>query len=227
MVTLDFANTVRRVQEDPRVSRPYTPAQIDHLQRLGADVDVRLADAGVELTMGSEPTFVALDEPTAAEWTVAADGPRKRELANNLAAALAERVREGRAGSAQPGQVVPGRDLAALADRADLAPGRGAALGRPGPARRSVRRRAGRGGGFGSGGAELARRSRPAFGLPTEQLQPCYEDPLAALADEVGRPTAHDLSWIRLRRIPHLIAELDRSATPVAWALPLAPAWWG
>ena len=55
---------MRRVQEDPRVSRPYTPAQIDQLQRLGADVDVRLADAGVELTMGSEPTFVApLDSP--------------------------------------------------------------------------------------------------------------------------------------------------------------------
>ena len=35
--------------------------------------------------MGGEPTFVSADDMTSAQWTVAADGPEKRELANRLA----------------------------------------------------------------------------------------------------------------------------------------------
>ena len=71
--------------------------------------------------MGGEPTFVSVDDMVSAEWTVAADGPQKRELANGLAGRAAPSVRPGRAGPAQPGQVVSRRAAAALADRADLA----------------------------------------------------------------------------------------------------------
>ena len=56
--------------------------------------------------MGGEPTFVSADDMTSAQWTVAADGPEKREMANRLAAALAGPLRQGRAGPARRGQVV-------------------------------------------------------------------------------------------------------------------------
>ena len=85
---MEFANTVWRAQEEPRTTLPYTPAQIDDIQQLGEAVDGRLHAAGLELTMGGEPTFVSADDMTSAQWTVAADGPEKREIANRLAAAL-------------------------------------------------------------------------------------------------------------------------------------------
>ena len=128
VTTMEFANTVRRAQEEPRTTLPYTPAQIDSIQRLGEAVDGRLEAAGLELTMGGEPTFVSSDDMTSAQWTVAADGPEKRQLANRLAAALADRFAQRRAGAAQRGQVVSRGAAATLADRPDLAERRRAAV---------------------------------------------------------------------------------------------------
>jgi transglutaminase-like putative cysteine protease len=88
---MDYSNRVWRAQEEPRTTLPYTAAQVDRIQRLGELVDERLQSAGLELTMGGEPTFVCVDDMTSAQWTVAADGLQKRELANRLAAALADR----------------------------------------------------------------------------------------------------------------------------------------
>ena len=64
-----------------------------------------------------------------------------------------------------------------------------------------------------------------AFGLPTEHSKPVTRI-LAALADEVGRPTGPRPEADPSTADLSLIAELDHSATPVA-TLPLAPAWWG
>lgn len=105
---MEFSNTVRRVHEDPRVTLPYTPEQLAHLQRLGEAVDKRLDAAGLALTQGGEPTFVSVDDMTSPQWTIAADGPEKRRAANDLAAELGRALRPGRAGAAQPGQVVSG-----------------------------------------------------------------------------------------------------------------------
>ncbi|MGI3784114.1 MAG: transglutaminase family protein, partial [Janthinobacterium lividum] len=89
-VEFSFSNTVRRIHEDPRVTKPYAPDQVEALQRSGAEVDARLAGAGLALTMGGEPTFVSRDDMVSPQWTVAADGPEKRLAANKLAGALAE-----------------------------------------------------------------------------------------------------------------------------------------
>ncbi|NED59629.1 transglutaminase-like family protein, partial [Streptomyces sp. SID10244] len=86
--TLDFANTVTRFHEDPRVTLPYTPEQWDRVVDLGAAVDARMARNDVRLTMGGEPTFVSIDNQTDPEWTTAADGPHKRLLASRLAERL-------------------------------------------------------------------------------------------------------------------------------------------
>ena len=80
-----------------------------------------LQAVGLELTMGGEPTFVSTDDMTSAQWTVAADGPEKRQLANRLAAGAGRAFRTRRTGATQRGQVVSRRTAAALADRTDLA----------------------------------------------------------------------------------------------------------
>ena len=50
-------------------------------------LEQRLAAAGIQLTLGGEPTLVP-DDPQGAEWSVAADGPTKLRYARALAAQL-------------------------------------------------------------------------------------------------------------------------------------------
>ncbi len=119
--TLDFANVVRRVHEDPRVTLPYSPQQWDAIDRFGRFVDERLAAGDVRLTMGGEPTFVSIDDFVGAEWTIAADGPAQAAPGRHSRRAAACGVLPAGSRAAVAGQVVPGRAVAALADRAALA----------------------------------------------------------------------------------------------------------
>jgi uncharacterized protein (DUF2126 family)/transglutaminase-like putative cysteine protease len=225
-VTLEFANTVRRVQEDPRVSKPYTPGQLDHLQRLGEAVDERLGEAGIELTMGGEPTFVSIDNQTAAEWTVAADGPHKRELANNFAKALWKQFAAGGLVQRSEGKWYPGEPLPrwqiGLIWRKDGEPlwEDPELLADPSDPSQADQD-------FVTTAERLATAITKEFGLPPEHLQPCYEDPLAKLATDVARPTGPRLDIDPEVADFELLEDLDRQAEPAAWALPLAPAWWG
>ncbi|MBB6340124.1 uncharacterized protein (DUF2126 family) [Pseudomonas fluvialis] len=78
------AMSVERVWEVPRVTKPYSPEQWQAIVSLGQQVDRDLAQGDVRLTMGGEPTFIALDYPDDAEWNTAALGPNKRRLAAEL-----------------------------------------------------------------------------------------------------------------------------------------------
>jgi uncharacterized protein (DUF2126 family) len=57
-------------------------------------VQSRLANAGVRLTLGGEPTLVPI-QPEGAEWTFSADGPTKLPLARRLAQDLQQQVWPG------------------------------------------------------------------------------------------------------------------------------------
>ncbi len=57
-------------------------------------LEERLQQAGIQLTMGGEPTLVPID-PQGAEWSVAADGPTKLRYARQLAAELQRRAWPG------------------------------------------------------------------------------------------------------------------------------------
>jgi len=59
-----------------------------------AAVEARLQKAGIQLTMGGEPTLVP-DDPQGAEWSVAADGPTKLRYARRLAAEIKRRAWPG------------------------------------------------------------------------------------------------------------------------------------
>ncbi|MGH8379639.1 DUF2126 domain-containing protein [Pseudomonas sp.] len=75
---------VERLWESPRVTLPYSDEQWLAIVALGRQVDTDLKAADVRLTMGGEPTFVALEDPDGAERNTAALGPNKRRLANEL-----------------------------------------------------------------------------------------------------------------------------------------------
>ncbi len=83
-VEFAHAMSVARIWEAPRVTKPYTEEQWARIAALGHDIDGDLARADVRLTMGGEPTFVAVDDPDGAEWNTAALGPNKRARAAEL-----------------------------------------------------------------------------------------------------------------------------------------------
>ncbi len=78
--TFEHSMSVTRVWEAPRVTKPYSDAEWNAIERLGHVVDAELLTLDVRLTMGGEPTFVSVDDPL---------GPKKRRLA----AALYQRMK--------------------------------------------------------------------------------------------------------------------------------------
>ncbi len=94
-VTFEFKNTVTRIHEDPRVTKPYTDEQWKKVMQVGDAVEKDLIAGDVRLTMGGEPTFVSIDDYESPEWNSAADGPLKRKLAYDLALRLKQRFAHG------------------------------------------------------------------------------------------------------------------------------------
>ena len=76
--------TVDRIWEAPRVTKPYSEEQWADIEALGHAIDEQLKAHDVRLTMGGEPTFVAVDDPDGAEWNTDALGPTKRVKAVDL-----------------------------------------------------------------------------------------------------------------------------------------------
>jgi len=108
-----FAVTMRviRVHEDPRTTKPYTDEQWTAVNHLGADVDAALTRGDVRLTMGGEPTFVALADRDAPEWNTAALGGCKRGLGVALVGRLRDRFAPGALLHVGQGKWYPGEPL--------------------------------------------------------------------------------------------------------------------
>jgi len=110
-VSFAFDNSVRRVHEDPRVTKPYTDEQWARIEALGEQVDAALVKGDVRLTMGGEPTFVSIDDMEGAEWNTRADGPHKRQLANILVRRLRDTFGSGGMLHFGQGKWYPGEQL--------------------------------------------------------------------------------------------------------------------
>ena len=82
--TFDFSNTVTRIHEDPRVTKPYTEQQWAAIDATGYLIDADLQAGDVRMTMGGEPTFVSVDDMEDPQWNTTADGLHKRILAHDL-----------------------------------------------------------------------------------------------------------------------------------------------
>ncbi|CAN5532527.1 transglutaminase family protein [soil metagenome] len=89
-VSFDFENSVTRIFEDPRVTKPYTDQQWNEINALGQQVDIDLEAGDVRMTIGGEPTFVSIDDMESAQWNTDADGKEKRILSHDLIFRLRE-----------------------------------------------------------------------------------------------------------------------------------------
>ncbi len=110
--TFYYSNTVERIHEDPRVTKPYSDAEWAQVIALGHAVDEELLKDDVRLSMGGEPTFVSIDDMESEQWNGAADGPLKRKLGNDLAHKLKDIFGKGGfihygMGKWYPGEPIP------------------------------------------------------------------------------------------------------------------------
>ncbi|MBC3758622.1 transglutaminase family protein [Hyunsoonleella sp. SJ7] len=106
-----FENSVKRIFESPRVTKPYTEDQWNAIYNLGFKVDEVLEKEDVRLTMGGEPTFVSIDDMESPEWNTTADGEHKRELAKNLSGKLYDEFGKGGVLHQAQGKWYPGEPL--------------------------------------------------------------------------------------------------------------------
>ena len=107
----EFAMSVTRIHEDPRVTKPYTESQWQAILDLGSQVDDELDAGDVRLTMGGEPTFVSIDDMDGAEWNYTALSDRKLELAGELLGRLQDRFSSGALLHFGQGKWYPGEPL--------------------------------------------------------------------------------------------------------------------
>ena len=106
-----FENTITRIVEKPRVTKPYSDEQWNQIVALGEQVDAEFEKNDVRLTMGGEPTFVSVDNQDAAEWNSAADGEQKRMLSNKLFHKLKNEFGNGALMQYGQGKWYPGEPL--------------------------------------------------------------------------------------------------------------------
>ena len=231
-VTFEYANTVRRLTEPPRVTLPYSDGQWARIDALGLAVDDALQAGDVRLTQGGEPTFVSVDDRESPQWTTAADGDDKRTCAEVLARRLLDRFAAGGGllhhgqGKWYPGEPLPRWQIGVLW-RADGEPlwADQKLLADPEVT----------GGATPADAEELARTIAAGLGLPEDSCLAGYEDPLHTLLVEArlpgGDPPATDVdptdgstvdSDARLARIATL-EKLGGLGGPVGWVIPLHP----
>lgn len=110
-VDFEFSMTVRRVHEDPRVTKPYATDAWADIERVGNQVDQRLSAGDVKLTMGGEPTFVSIDDMEGDEWNTTAVGQDKRRLSEALIRGLRDRFGPGGLLHFGQGKWYPGESL--------------------------------------------------------------------------------------------------------------------
>ncbi len=107
----DFAMSVTRLVETPRVTKPYSETTWQAILAAGDAIDTKLAGGDIRLSFGGEPTFVAVSDVDAPEWNIDALGPTKRAYAGKLLRRLVPLWSPGAALQYATGKHYPGEQL--------------------------------------------------------------------------------------------------------------------
>lgn len=110
-VDFTYSMTIRRIDEAPRLSKPFTDEDWAQVQRVAHDVDAKLAEQDVRLTMGGEPTYIAIDDRESPQWHIDALGAEKRARGLVLIQALSKKIAPGAMLHYGQGKWYPGEPL--------------------------------------------------------------------------------------------------------------------
>jgi uncharacterized protein (DUF2126 family)/transglutaminase-like putative cysteine protease len=110
-VDFSYALSVRRVNQAPRLSEPFSNEEWARIRQVAHTVDQDLESQDVRLTMGGEPTFVGIDETESPQWNIEALGSLKRTRGLALIRCLRERTAPGALLHFGQGKWYPGEQL--------------------------------------------------------------------------------------------------------------------
>jgi|SaaInlStandDraft_1057018.scaffolds.fasta_scaffold05399_4 uncharacterized protein (DUF2126 family)/transglutaminase-like putative cysteine protease len=221
-----FDMSVTRIHEDPRVTMPYTEEQWQQIDKIGEQVDKRLAANKISLTMGGEPTFVSIDDMESPQWNNAAVGEMKQQKSVELIERLRDRFAPGALLHYGQGKWYPGESLPRWAYsclwRKDGEPIWShpellADVSEKGKASAND---------AGQFLADFASR----LGVENEWVCAAYEDIWETIEEEQQVPVDVDPSKFDLdasedrRRLARILEQ--GVSTPVGFVLPLKKAWW-
>ncbi len=189
-----FEMSVKRIREAPRITKPFSDQSWARLDRLGEQVDADLNKGDVRLTMGGEPTFVSIDDLESPEWNIAAVGPTKRALADDLIRKLRTRFAPGGLLHYGQGKWYPGESLPRWAfglywrkDGAPIWKNSDLIATIENPRKTDI-----------AAGETFAQGVATKLGLGTDYVLPAFEDPALWIQKEAGLPQNVDPADSRL-----------------------------
>lgn len=111
-VKFGFSMELERIEERPRVTKPYSEETWQSILSAGRAVDEKLNASDVRLTMGGEPTFVSVSNSEEPEWQTEALGAEKLRAGDQITIRLRERFAAGgliqhAQGKWYPGEMLP------------------------------------------------------------------------------------------------------------------------
>jgi uncharacterized protein (DUF2126 family) len=193
-VEFGFEMNVKRIREAPRITKPFSDDAWARLDRLGEQVDADLKAGDVRLTMGGEPTFVSVDDLESPEWNIAAVGPTKRGLADDLIRRMRTRFAPGGLLHYGQGKWYPGESLPRWAfglywrkDGVPIWKNDSLIATVEGPRKAGI-----------AEAERFAEAAAKKLGVDSEFIMPAFEDPSHWLQKEAGLPPNVDPSDSKL-----------------------------
>jgi uncharacterized protein (DUF2126 family) len=111
-IEFHYSMSVSRLNIVPGPSKPFSEDEWRRVRQVAHRVDLDLKAEDVRMTMGGEPTYVAIDDPESPQWNLEALGEMKRDRGLDLIKALGAKMATGALlhygqGKWYPGEALP------------------------------------------------------------------------------------------------------------------------